>query len=258
MLDAGVQLASDEGIYAAPEGAACVAALRETAGLRIPEAHRPHRAVQHRLGPEVSRSVLHALPAHRLQRAGQAGRPDHAAMKDLALQRAGRGGAARRHLRRCPRHRNRASAKSPPRTARPGTFPAPNRMGIGIRVLAFGCWGFAATDDLTSEGIEAAAALALEIARAGTAARKQRGLAGAGGEVRGHLGLARPHRPVLHSGGPQSGGAAGGGRGAAPQPGHQPGRSLDALRAAAAGFRLHAGQPHRPDALPLAARDFRR
>jgi threonine synthase len=27
MLDAGVQLAADEGIYAAPEGAACVAAL---------------------------------------------------------------------------------------------------------------------------------------------------------------------------------------------------------------------------------------
>ena len=34
MLDAGVQLAADEGIYAAPEGAACVAALREAAGAR--------------------------------------------------------------------------------------------------------------------------------------------------------------------------------------------------------------------------------
>ena len=29
MLDAGIQLASDEGIYAAPEGAACIAALRK-------------------------------------------------------------------------------------------------------------------------------------------------------------------------------------------------------------------------------------
>ena len=29
MLDAGVQLASDEGIYAAPEGAACVAAAQK-------------------------------------------------------------------------------------------------------------------------------------------------------------------------------------------------------------------------------------
>jgi TldD protein len=46
-------------------------------------------------------------------------------------------------------------------------------VGIGIRVLAYGCWGFAATDDLTQEGIESAAALALQIARAGTAARKQ-------------------------------------------------------------------------------------
>src|SRR5207237_842525 len=45
-------------------------------------------------------------------------------------------------------------------------------LGIGVRVLAFGCWGFAATDDLSNSGIEACAALALEIARAGTAARK--------------------------------------------------------------------------------------
>jgi TldD protein len=46
-------------------------------------------------------------------------------------------------------------------------------MGLGIRVLAYGSWGFAATDDLTKHGIEAAAALALAIARAGTLARKQ-------------------------------------------------------------------------------------
>src|ERR1017187_5726473 len=44
--------------------------------------------------------------------------------------------------------------------------------GIGIRVLAHGCWGFAATDNLTAAGIESAAALALQIARAGTLARK--------------------------------------------------------------------------------------
>ena len=44
-------------------------------------------------------------------------------------------------------------------------------QGLGIRVLANGCWGFAATDDLSGEGIERAAALALEIANAGTAAR---------------------------------------------------------------------------------------
>jgi TldD protein len=46
-------------------------------------------------------------------------------------------------------------------------------VGIGIRVLVSGCWGFAATDELTSEGVEAAAQLALEIARASTAARKR-------------------------------------------------------------------------------------
>jgi len=45
-------------------------------------------------------------------------------------------------------------------------------MGLAIRVLADGCWGFAATDDLTRDGIQAAAALALEIARAGTLAKK--------------------------------------------------------------------------------------
>jgi len=54
-----------------------------------------------------------------------------------------------------------------------GHVASAESLGIGIRVLAFGCWGFAATDDLTREGIEAAAALALDIARAGTAARKQ-------------------------------------------------------------------------------------
>jgi TldD protein len=45
-------------------------------------------------------------------------------------------------------------------------------MGLAIRVLANGCWGFAATDDLTPDGIHTAAALALEIARAGTLAKK--------------------------------------------------------------------------------------
>src|SRR5580693_709817 len=45
-------------------------------------------------------------------------------------------------------------------------------MGLAIRVLAHGCWGFAATDDLTRDGIHGAAALALEIARAGSLAKK--------------------------------------------------------------------------------------
>ncbi len=45
-------------------------------------------------------------------------------------------------------------------------------MGLAIRVLANGCWGFSATDDLTRDGVQAAAALAREIARAGTLAKK--------------------------------------------------------------------------------------
>ena len=45
-------------------------------------------------------------------------------------------------------------------------------IGIGIRVLANGGWGFAATADLSHEGIRSAAALALEIAASGSAARK--------------------------------------------------------------------------------------
>jgi TldD protein len=45
-------------------------------------------------------------------------------------------------------------------------------VGLGIRVLDRGSWGFAATDDLTGEGIEAAAALAVEIARASAVVKK--------------------------------------------------------------------------------------
>ncbi len=54
-----------------------------------------------------------------------------------------------------------------------GHVASSESRGIGIRVLAFGCWGFAATDDLTDKGIQSAAALSLEIARSGTAARKK-------------------------------------------------------------------------------------
>jgi TldD protein len=39
-------------------------------------------------------------------------------------------------------------------------------LGIGIRALADGAWGFAATEDLSREGVETAAAHAVEIAKA--------------------------------------------------------------------------------------------
>jgi TldD protein len=56
------------------------------------------------------------------------------------------------------------------KNGKPGHVSSSESLGLGIRVLAFGCWGFAATDDLSRDGINSAAALALEIAQAGTAA----------------------------------------------------------------------------------------
>ncbi len=41
-----------------------------------------------------------------------------------------------------------------------------NSLGIGIRVLANGAWGFAATEDLTREGVEITAQQAVDIAKA--------------------------------------------------------------------------------------------
>lgn len=38
--------------------------------------------------------------------------------------------------------------------------------GLGVRVIANGCWGFAATDNMTNDGIAKAAALAVQIAKA--------------------------------------------------------------------------------------------
>jgi TldD protein len=58
------------------------------------------------------------------------------------------------------------------KNGKPAHVDSGESFGIGIRVLAFGCWGFAATDDLSNEGIVACASLAVEIARSGTAARK--------------------------------------------------------------------------------------
>ncbi len=47
-----------------------------------------------------------------------------------------------------------------------GSVADANSMGIGIRVLANGAWGFAATEDLTREGVAITAQNAVEIARA--------------------------------------------------------------------------------------------
>ncbi|MEO7143104.1 MAG: TldD/PmbA family protein [Bryobacteraceae bacterium] len=59
------------------------------------------------------------------------------------------------------------------KNGRVGHVAASESTGLGVRVIADGCWGFAATDNLTREGIEAAATLACAIARAGVKAKKR-------------------------------------------------------------------------------------
>lgn len=59
------------------------------------------------------------------------------------------------------------------KSGKPGHIASAESLGVGIRVLANGCWGFAATDDLTPSGIESAATMAVAIARSGAFAKKQ-------------------------------------------------------------------------------------
>jgi TldD protein len=93
-------------------------------------------------------------------------------MKDLALQAldtVSRQGVSYADVRAIDARDREITTKN----GKPGHVACSQSQGLGIRVLAFGCWGFAATDDLSREGIESAAALAIDIARAGTAARKE-------------------------------------------------------------------------------------
>jgi TldD protein len=59
------------------------------------------------------------------------------------------------------------------KNGKPGQVSSAESAGLGIRVLADGCWGFAATDDLSKGGVEAAARLAVAIARASALAKKR-------------------------------------------------------------------------------------
>ena|SRR5258708_1943127 len=58
------------------------------------------------------------------------------------------------------------------KNGRAATVSGAESIGVGIRVLADGCWGFAATDDLTPGGLQSTAALAISIARASAMAKK--------------------------------------------------------------------------------------
>jgi TldD protein len=54
-----------------------------------------------------------------------------------------------------------------------GTLAQSESIGLGIRVLARGAWGFASTDQLTCEGVSACAARAVSIAKASAIAKRK-------------------------------------------------------------------------------------
>src|SRR6266478_9329557 len=54
-----------------------------------------------------------------------------------------------------------------------GTLGQSESIGLGIRVVVNGAWGFASTDQLTREGVAACAAQAVSIAKASALAKKE-------------------------------------------------------------------------------------
>src|ERR1700722_19955657 len=54
-----------------------------------------------------------------------------------------------------------------------GTLAESESLGIGIRVIANGSWGFSSTDRLTREGVSACAAEAVAIAKASSLAKRK-------------------------------------------------------------------------------------
>ncbi|HMD48232.1 MAG TPA: DNA gyrase modulator, partial [Bryobacteraceae bacterium] len=59
------------------------------------------------------------------------------------------------------------------KSGRVGTLGQSESIGLGIRVVAHGAWGFASTDQLTREGVAACAAQAVAIARSSALAKKE-------------------------------------------------------------------------------------
>src|ERR1700687_1525812 len=53
-----------------------------------------------------------------------------------------------------------------------GTLAQSESIGLGIRALANGAWGFASTDRLTREGVAACSAQAVSIAKASALAKR--------------------------------------------------------------------------------------
>jgi len=93
-------------------------------------------------------------------------------MKDIAdwaLNVADRGGASYADA-RVVDERNRALAT---KNGKVGYAADSTSLGTGIRVLANGAWGFAATEDLSRIGVETAAARAVEIAHASAKVKQE-------------------------------------------------------------------------------------
>ncbi|MGA2609965.1 MAG: DNA gyrase modulator, partial [Terriglobia bacterium] len=59
------------------------------------------------------------------------------------------------------------------KNGRPAQVRESQSIGVGVRVVAEGAWGFAATDDLARASIDRTAARAVEIARASATAKKR-------------------------------------------------------------------------------------
>jgi TldD protein len=59
------------------------------------------------------------------------------------------------------------------KSGRVGTLGQSESIGLGIRVVANGAWGFASTDKLTREGVASCAAQAVAIARSSALAKKE-------------------------------------------------------------------------------------
>jgi TldD protein len=86
-----------------------------------------------------------------------------------ALDRAMRTGVAYADVRVIETRERRLSTKN----GIPARAMVTESLGLGIRLIAGGCWGFAATDDLTPEGIESAANLAIAIAHSSAQAKRR-------------------------------------------------------------------------------------
>ena len=69
------------------------------------------------------------------------------------------------------------------KSGRVGTLGQSESIGLGIRVVANGAWGFASTDQLTRDGVAACAAQAVAIAQILGAGKERKRAAGPGRHV---------------------------------------------------------------------------